>query len=558
MTIQTSNTMKQRNLTTLILCALFMSISALDSYAQLSNTLFFDKNNYRNHYLNPAERYNGQFFLNVPLYAPNAALEYGKPDREFCGLFNTYPRDMKAMFWLQDINIAENQDFALSSAFGTAWSLGYVTKHDAFLTMDISLRSEAWAEVPDKFNNAIFKGLNDGLNDLSGFSSESKLWAQASVTYARTFFKNMSIGISAKYLYGLSAVKTKFNGLYINNTADNATLAGDGEIYITSPGLDITRTESGRMVDLDDKSSTTFKNFTPKGRSGFAFDFGFTYNVQKNLKLSASVLDIGFINWKVKHGYRMSMTDTYNYVSPLTGKLTSLSDIQQTLTLLDDNTAKTSLVPKIYAGAEYALWKDRIGLGAIYKSRIFPHRTANEIIFSANLRMLKKLILAAAYTMPDYAENSVDVSLTAALDVLNIYIAVDNVTKIGDFNGDDVFFLLPSDNSVMRISAGIGFTFKKISKKKALQKIEYDNTGATITVTGSVQSRNKKGQTTPLAGVSITQAGSTNSTLTDEHGTYRISVPTGSALVFKYKGHNAHAESVKGRTEISVELEKVD
>jgi TonB-dependent starch-binding outer membrane protein SusC len=76
----------------------------------------------------------------------------------------------------------------------------------------------------------------------------------------------------------------------------------------------------------------------------------------------------------------------------------------------------------------------------------------------------------------------------------------------------------------------------------------------TITVRGIVKDPN--GET--LIGVSVTQVGSTNGTITDMSGMYEIKTSANSKLIFSYIGYQKQEVAVNGKTKIDVTLKDED
>ncbi len=59
-----------------------------------------------------------------------------------------------------------------------------------------------------------------------------------------------------------------------------------------------------------------------------------------------------------------------------------------------------------------------------------------------------------------------------------------------------------------------------------------------------------------VPGVSVTQEGTTNYTLTDVDGNFKISAPANAVLIFQYKGYKKRAIKVGGQTKMFVVLKR--
>ena len=76
-----------------------------------------------------------------------------------------------------------------------------------------------------------------------------------------------------------------------------------------------------------------------------------------------------------------------------------------------------------------------------------------------------------------------------------------------------------------------------------------------IKITGNVIDRRTN---KPLSGVSVTQFGSTNSTLTDSDGNYEITAPDNAKLMFKHAKHTSILLAIRGRNDVSIRMREGD
>ncbi len=533
-----------------MLCVMYVLIQTTAA-AQLSNTLFFDKSNFRKHYLNPAEKYDGRLYYSVPgLFL--GALEYcGKSNVDFNGLFGL--RSGMAKF--QNLYLNHDKPMAYTSGRATLAEFGYVRQNGAFLNIGLHFRSEAAANVSKDFYKPFTDGINKGENVLPFMSSDTKTWAELVASYSRSFGEKLTLGISLKYLYGFAAIKADLDRLSLNCDLDNnIRLSCDGEVYLATSKLDVVQADGGWYDEMSNKGSGVF---SPVGRSGFGADFGAVCQIMPKLKLSASVLDLGFIKWRDDNTYKLvaerEISSPLREYGPVDNKLSTLEPIYNTLKVYRPSNYTTKLNPKIYFGGEYALLNDRIGLGAFSKTMFLADKMTEEFVMSANLRLLKQLSFGMAYTFSNFTDPDLGLGVNITLGGFNLYASFDNFFV----NGIDKPFKFKTDKPAqVRVSCGIAITIK--NKKENSIKLDYSNSGAIIVITGTVYIR-KQGDKVPsdvLAAVTVTQAGTTNSTLTDAEGHFRIEAPEDSALIFSLAGYETYAEKIDQRNVINVSLKK--
>lgn len=185
-------------------------------------------------------------------------------------------------------------------------------------------------------------------------NSSASSFVEYVVGYTRTIDKNWSVGTKVKYLSGMASAHTNKSNFKVDKSIDSYTIKGDVDMYIG--GYDI---------------NSEALNVTSNG--GMAVDLGVYYiSYDKRWSASASVLDMGYINWK--DGSRIKSVDPNQaYLFDGLGSLDDLLDggsssILGKITdeLLDavalDTTSysfKESMPVTIHLGGSYAV--DRAG-----------------------------------------------------------------------------------------------------------------------------------------------------------------------------------------------------
>jgi len=93
--------------------------------------------------------------------------------------------------------------------------------------------------------------------------------------------------------------------------------------------------------------------------------------------------------------------------------------------------------------------------------RYFSTHTLQELIFSANFRMLKALSFSAAYSIDNNSSKLLGLSLTSVLKKTAVfYLALDNL-PVTDFSFDKPFFMQPKNGGKVCVSMGaLVFKFK--------------------------------------------------------------------------------------------------
>lgn len=175
-------------------------------------------------------------------------------------------------------------------------SLGF-NAGKSFNTIDVSIKADARANVPGAlFSWAKQYGSHIDMSDL-GINADVRL--ELSYGYSRTILGKIRIGAKVKLLAGLAKAKYSMNKLTLDLNENKWSAEAEGNGYFSAPGIQLT-TENGVINGVDIptpdyeeilKAAENHKNY------GAAIDLGFSMDILKYLTVSASITDLGFINW---------------------------------------------------------------------------------------------------------------------------------------------------------------------------------------------------------------------------------------------------------------------
>jgi hypothetical protein len=188
---------------------------------------------------------------------------------------------------------------------------------------------------------------------------------------------------------------------------------------------------------------------------GFAVDFGASYRVTNKLTVSASVIDLGFINWNSnvsnyqsdpnKTSFTFSGFDAVKFFngSSIKPYLDTLSDsLKHTFyPNKTNNSYKTSLSTKVFAGANYTLVKG-LDAGILLYGRFLDGQLYSGLALSLNEELGKILNVSASFSQINKTSNF-GLGLSLNLLPIQIYLASDNIfafTKVDDVRSTNVHF----------------------------------------------------------------------------------------------------------------------
>lgn len=353
-----------------------------------------------------------------------------------------------------------------------------------FWSFNIGLRADVGVSVPKSMFQ--FMRNMDALdfNKAESYSNLNELvenqrmavntYAEVGIGFARNVNSRLSVGGKVKALLGIGNMEMKINKMAIKSNitgypagvkwADltpaqlnaingNAEITVDADLISSSKGFEFRENSEGYIDKFRFESDE-------KGIAGYgaAIDLGAAYKLTDKLTLSASVIDLGFINWSksstmtarssVARNYNLRNEEERNEFVQLVDRgevlnyeLFGLKKEQQ-----EHSNRKQKLISTCVIGAEYALLGDWLTVGGLYTTRFAQSKTLNEITLSGNFRPKSYLNLTLSYSMLQSAGKSF--GLAAKLGPL--------------FLGTDYMFLGDTSRSV---NAYVGFSIPLAGKK---------------------------------------------------------------------------------------------
>jgi hypothetical protein len=248
--------------------------------------------------------------------------------------------------------------------------------------------------------------------------------------------EKLTIGGKLKYYTGMMNATTENSSLIVQvDNAYQVTVTGDA--LIKTSGYQNARYESQKNGSYNplDHVSDYMKN------SGLGVDLGATYKFMDKLTVSASLLDLGYINW-TNNTYQYTLnpaTAKYTFggidVSKLLdGNSTSFKDqvdsLQKKFEMKESaiGSYKTMLPMKIYLGAQYEIIPN-LNVGALFFNESFKGRSAAGLTASVNKNFGKYVSTSLSYTMSNRTYNNIGLGVSFNLAPVQLYIIGDNLLR---------------------------------------------------------------------------------------------------------------------------------
>jgi len=271
------------------------------------------------------------------------------------------------------------------------------------------------------------------------------------------FHKN----INKKFIFGARAkiYSSIFNATSTNNSGYIYTIPSNTGIYEQQIYSQLQLNTSGfanyndENVEPDVANDITNRAFLG-GNLGLGFDAGFTYYPKKNIQLTASIIDIGFIRHsKEVENYSLKGLFNYRGVVPSFSSGQSVDNIfqefQEAIPLETLNSKYTTWRPaKFNSSVQFSFDEERPedcdclnqNAETIFRSalgaQLFMMTTPRTplIAFTTYYRrkVFKSLDLKATYTLDPYSFKNIGLGLSSNFGPINFYVLADNLLEYSD------------------------------------------------------------------------------------------------------------------------------
>ena len=287
----------------------FLFVQGHASAQNLSSAYFLD-GYAQGHELNPAKEYDRKGYFGFPLSNLNIGIKGNIGVKD---VLHKNPNGSGLVTFLHpDISVDEamsgfkNNNKMLSDMRIDVINVGFHA-FKGYNTINVGVRSNFGFNAPYEIFE-LAKNLSNKDYDISDFGATAMAWGEIGLGHSHQINKAWRIGGKFKLLIGGAYAKLKMDNLSLNLQDPNQwTATANATVEAGVKGFTWGETEtkvdnSGRPYERIDFDNMDIKN---PGINGFgaAFDLGFEWDLEqqfnvKGLKVSASILDLGFIKWK--------------------------------------------------------------------------------------------------------------------------------------------------------------------------------------------------------------------------------------------------------------------
>jgi hypothetical protein len=302
------------------------------------------------------------------------------------------------------------------------------------------------------YGNKDYIGKSFNLGDLS---VKAELLSVFHIGFNKQINEKLILGIRGKiYSSILNATSTHNSGYFV--TKNGANLIYDQSI---KSNLELNTSGGAKYLDkdYDGDLASDLKNDLPQkaffgGNLGLGIDLGLTYYPERNIQVTASLVDLGYIShtkdvvdYTFKGKYNFEGVSEFNSDGTIDDAYQDFKDAIPLDTLYHKYTTQRPL--KFYSSVQYSFEEERqtdcncetdedswyrSAVGAQLFAMTTPRAPMLALTAYYRRRILQGLQMKATYTIDSYSFTNVGLGLTTKIGVFNFYAMADNLLAYSD------------------------------------------------------------------------------------------------------------------------------
>ena len=309
-------------------------------------------------------------------------------------------------------------------------------------TIGINVRSNTHITLPGELFSLAKEGIANQTYDISAFNSHADLYVEIALGHSHQINEKLHIGGTLKVLIGGGNIDAQFNKAQLVLGENQWTVTSDAFVEANIKDLtyetDLNEDTNHRYVSGADVIDGAGIN-----GSGFAVDLGVVYQHNDDWSFSASIIDLGIINWKNNmlastNGEKTFSTDEYifnvndeqtnNFDDEIDRMVNGLSSLYELEDQGDQGSVSKSIGTTINLGASYNLpTYKKLSIGLLNTSHLQKNFNWNDLRASLNWAPYDFLSASLSGAYGSFG-SSVGWMLNFHPKWFNLYLAVDQIT----------------------------------------------------------------------------------------------------------------------------------
>jgi len=415
--------------------------------------------------MNPAQSSDARFFIGFPGFSSVHFL-YGNDGFKLKNIVSVNDSNQLVVSPTNFYNsLKQNNSLNLNLSYDILY-VGFKARK-SFFTLGIGEKIKTQLSFPKDFFGLLIIG-NAGTNlgkDLNfNFGYDLIAYNDINASWSRAFLKDkLRLGVKLSYLNGWANINTEKSDLIFNTHTEDFHYTARTDIKVNTSGI-FDRNNEPLM-----KNGNFDINSLKKRNQGMGMSLGASFKPIPKIELSASIIDMGFINWK---------DDVRNYVTEDPSKTVefygvdfktffkdsvnfdkTLDDILDTMKSKfnireSSESYRTFLPTNFYLGGNFWVTK-RHNFGILLYGNYYQKKLNPAFTISYNGKLTRILGLSISYSMINKSFVNGGVGFTLNGGTFQYYMVADNLLGIISYR----------NMNTVDLRMGINFTFFRKDKK---------------------------------------------------------------------------------------------
>ncbi|MBS3913685.1 MAG: hypothetical protein KG003_04250 [Bacteroidetes bacterium] len=405
-------------------------------HAQQTFTLYPMNSIPQSSYLNPATRPDCKWYFGMP-GLNSVYMQYANSGFNFNQFLKaTEPGNGDSLILNVNkvLDLMDKKNY-IALKFENTWLTGGFKFGNHFFNLNVTDKAHMRVSIPkDLFRFLIDGNGGDNLGETFEFhfKAGAVYYREYGIGYNYTLGDKLTLGGKLKYLQGFATINTNHADLDVTTNKEDYSL-------LLKTNLELNTASSwGRIINNPNEDFEP-QNFSKSGNRGMGLDLGASYKWNDKIELSASVIDLGFINWKENtvnivsrnpnagfnfDGIHVKSNDTQSfdqYLSQLKDSILATFPLDTTTT-----TFRTTLSSEFFIYGSYMLSK-KLTAGALFYGDFYNRRFYPGLTLNVKWKAGKALTLNLSNSF--YSRSFFNIGLGGSLNLgaWQVYSIMDNV-----------------------------------------------------------------------------------------------------------------------------------
>jgi outer membrane protein OmpA-like peptidoglycan-associated protein len=452
-----------------ILLGFLFALLATKVQAQADLTLYnmnwIPQSMYQNPALTPPTR------VNIGL--PGISSIYGQAGNTGFAWKNLFMLEGDSLVATPDVMLEKlgKKNFMMGNANLDLLSFGFKSGERGYISFNLTERFYSRFTYTDDLMRLGLKGNVPFLGqsaEISGSGVDAGYYHEVGIGYTRDLDEEgkIKVGGRLKYLNGVANVQTKSNQISLFTDADFFYLTGDVDATLNTSGIN-------RFADSDSLNDPAPGEMILGKNHGAGIDLGFQWEiVPEKVRLSGSLIDLGFIRWKNDPLNYSTSNATFTFegldVADFpSGDSVNAEYFDSLLTAIGDsmvgifnpdtsyNAYTTMTIPRFYIGGNYLI-NESMDAGLLFAGEVYKGTFRPSLTASYNLRVGRVLQLSASWSYVNRSFLNPGFGFSVNGGPVQLYAATDNLLS----------FFSPQSTRQAHLHAGINLTFGRAPKDR--------------------------------------------------------------------------------------------